>query len=267
MSSNDSHDPFFRVVTSPAFHRDHIADLLAGRCTAIRVSGFMPEAQCEEILQALLRAEFDSYGTERVYPSVMRFGVGVSDHRHEGKVTGSYWPAIEASRKAWSDLALPFDPWEFCRTGLASHWPGTVAVGRREGREMEPGVAREANQGFQVHFDDVTREFSERLLDANLVAQLAFNLYLSVPEEGGETIIWRHRWQPADEAHRLPRSYGYAQTVVGDAEQLEIKSVKGEALLFDPRLFHAVRPSQGERRIALGFAVGLTDTGDLLTWG
>jgi hypothetical protein len=60
---------------------------------------------------------------------------------------------------------------------------------------------------------------------------------------------------------------GYAENVVADAESFELKPSVGEALLFDPRNFYAVRPSRDSRRIALGFSVGLADTGDLLTWG
>jgi pimeloyl-ACP methyl ester carboxylesterase len=41
--------------------------------------------------------------------------------------------------------------------------------------------------GFLVHFDDAAREFSDDLLDEHLVAQFAFNCYLSAPETGGET--------------------------------------------------------------------------------
>ncbi|HET8660242.1 MAG TPA: hypothetical protein VFM55_14745 [Micromonosporaceae bacterium] len=263
----DVHDPFFRAVTSSAFYRDKIADLAAGRCAAIRVPEFMPRSICVEILRALTTAQFDSYGTERVYPPVMRLGVGVSDHRQDGGVADSYWEALESSRKTWLNLGLPFDPFKVCRDGLGAHWPNAVAVGRRGDREMGAGVAREPNQGFQVHYDDALREFAGNLLDANLVAQFAFNLYLSVPEVGGETVVWRHRWHPADETFRLPRSYGYAEGVVAEAESFELKPTVGEALLFDPRNFHAVRPSNGLRRIALGFSVGLSDTGALLAWG
>lgn len=222
---------------------------------------------CEETVRALTSVQFDSYGTERVYPPVMRFGVGVSDHRQDGGVADSYWDALDAGRDAWLSLGLPFDPYQVCRDALAANWPNAVAVGRRDDRAMGSGVAREPNQGFVVHFDDALREFSGNLLDANLVAQFAFNLYLSVPEMGGETVVWRHRWHPADEAFRLPRSYGYAEAVVGEAESFELKPAVGTALLFNPRNFHAVRPSHDSRRIALGFSVGLSDTGELLTWG
>lgn len=267
MSPANSHDPFFVAVTSSAFLRDNIADLAAGRCAALRVPDFLPQSTCEEILHSLTNAQFDSYGAERVYPPVMRLGVGVSDYRCDGRVADTYWEALVEGRKAWRSLGLVFDPFTVCRKALGAHWPRPVAVGRRGGREMGPGVAREPNQGFRVHFDDVLREFSGNLLDANLVAQFAFNLYLSVPLKGGETVVWRHRWQPADETFRLPHSYGYAEAVVGNAEWFELKPQVAEAVLLNPRYFHAVRPSHDSRRIALGFAVGLSDTGELLTWG
>jgi hypothetical protein len=227
----------------------------------------LPRPVCEATLSALTSVDFDTYGTRRVDPPVLRFGVGVSDHRPAGVLLDSYWMALDASRAAWRALRLAVDPFALCRDALGAHWPGHVKVGRHRGRELGAGVAREPNQGFVVHFDDALREFSDDLLDVNLVAQFAFNLYLSVPEAGGETVVWRHRWEPSDEAFRLPCSYGYSDEVVGDAESFELKPAVGQALLFNPRFFHAVRPSEDSRRIALGFSMGLSDTGELLTWG
>lgn len=267
MDSIKTHDPFFAAVTSAKFRRDDIANLAAGRCAAIRVPGFFSPEMCEQTMRALEKVNFDTYDVDRVYPKVMRWGVGVSDHRMDGSVADTYWTAVAGARKRWEQLDLDFDPIACCREALQAAWPHPVRIGRRDGKEMGAAVAREPNDGFQVHFDDALREFSGNLLDANLVAQFAFNLYLSVPERGGETVVWRHRWQPSDESHRLPHSYGYSVDVVGEAERFELKPTAGEALLFDPRNFHAVRPSEGARRVALGFAVGLTDTGELLTWG
>jgi hypothetical protein len=261
------HDPFFCPVTSTAFERDRIADLAAGRCAAIRVPDLLPRAQCERVLGALSAVPFAAYGTKRVNPPVMRFGVGISDHRRDGKVADTYWPALDESNRAWLELGLSFDPFELCRSALGARWPQAVRVGRRDGRELGAGVAREPNQGFIVHFDDANREFSGNLLDVNMVAQFAFNLYLSVPETGGETVVWRHRWAPADERLRLPGSYGYSDHVIGGEECFELKPAVGEALLFDPRNFHAVRPSRDSRRIALGFSLGLADNGELWAWG
>lgn len=267
MASTYVHDPFFHVVTAAGFSRSHITDLASGRCAAVRVPGLFSPSVCDRIAQSLLAADFDSYGAERVQPTVMRFGVGVSDYRVDGGIADAYWPALEASRAAWRTLSLPFDPWEMARHAVGADWPGKVGVGRHGGREMGAGVAREAPQGFLVHYDDAVREFSAPLLDAPLVAQLAFNVYLTVPETGGETVIWRHRWRPADERHRSPGSYGFHPDCVRDDESLMIRPAVGDGLLFDSRNYHAVKPSRGGRRIALGFSLGLADTGDLLAWG
>jgi hypothetical protein len=139
----EMHDPFFFPVAANEFERDHIADLAAGRCAAIRVSGLLTRAQCDQVLGALCAAPFGSYAAKRVYPPVMRFGVGVSDHRREGKVAETYWSAVAQSNSAWQGLGLPFDPFELCRSAIGAQWPHAVCVGRRGGREMGAGVARE----------------------------------------------------------------------------------------------------------------------------
>lgn len=267
MNSVDVRDPFFKAVTSSEFTREQISDLAAGRCAAVQVPDLLPGELCRKTLNALSGVGFDSYGEVRVQPAVMRFGVGVSDHRDKGMVADSYWTAVDRANENWKGLGLPQDPFRACRDALGAQWPQGVAVGRRGGREMAAGVAREPNQGFQVHFDDALREFRGDLLDDTLVAQFAFNLYLSVPESGGETVVWRRRWAPSDEEFRLPRSYGFSESVVEGAESFELKPEVGQALLFDPRNYHAVRPSRGSRRIALGFSVGLSSSGELLTWG
>lgn len=261
------HDPHFRVTTARPLTREHLSDLLVGRSAALRIPHFLTAAVCADVLRALESSPFEAYGRQRVQPPVMRFGVGVSDHRVDGAIAESYWPAVESGRAAWHRLGLPHDPFALCRERLGAHWPGGCSVGRSGGRELAAGVAREPNHGFQVHYDEALREFDGDLLDVPLVAQLAFNLYLSVPDEGGETVVWRRRWHPADESHRLPHSYGYAESVVGDSESLWIRPEVGMALLLDPRNFHAVRASSGARRIALGFSMGLTATGELVTWG
>lgn len=267
MGRTASHDPLFKVVTASSFQRGDIADLAAGRCVAIRVPDFLTESECAKLLESLLKAEFESYGSARVYPQVMRFGIAVSDFMNEGRLSQGYWDALDADASLTERLGLGFDPFSLCQERLGADLPQPVTAGTAAGRAFAPGVFREPNHGFQVHFDDARREFEDDLVDANLVAQFAFNLYLSVPPRGGETVMWRHLWRPEDEAFRLPNSYGYSEAVVGDAESIELKPAAREVLLLNPRYFHAVRPSEGARRISLGFSVGLTDTGQLLTWG
>ncbi|WP_335986958.1 2OG-Fe(II)-dependent halogenase WelO5 family protein [Glycomyces sp. MUSA5-2] len=267
MDATVSHDPLFEIVTSSTIQRNTLADLAAEKIAAIRIPDFLTAQEQQDLLERLLEAEFESYGSERVYPQVMRFGVAVSDYNEHGTLSDRYWEALDSNGDITGRLKLPYDPFRLCRERIGAELPFPVEIGTRRGRSFAPGVFREPNNGFQVHFDDARREFPTNLVDENLIAQFAFNLYLSVPEEGGETVIWRHHWMPEDESHRLPNSYGYAETVVARAESLEIRPNVGDVLLLNPRFFHAVRPSRGARRISLGFSLGLTDDGRLLTWG
>ncbi|MFJ9417354.1 hypothetical protein ACIRPT_24690 [Streptomyces sp. NPDC101227] len=87
---------------------------------------------------------------------------------------------------------------------------------------------------------------------------------MSVPHEGGETRVWRRRWQPVDEAHQ--HAYGYRPAVVEGQQELRLAPRLGEGLLFNPGNFHAVEPNPDGCRIAFAFFVGLTSTGHLVYW-
>lgn len=259
-------DPLFTQVVSDAFRRELIADLSASKIAVVRVPNAVPAEICETIAEDLQRIGLDTYDTRRVYPTVFKFGASLNDFRHEQSIAAEYWAAVQESGMRWKSLNVHPDPFVICRTLLAYEWPGRVEIGRRDGRIMSPGIIREINFGLQVHFDDVSREYGGKLFDANLTAQFAFNLYLVVPSDGGELVLWRHRWQPTDEESHMPDGYGYQESVVKYNQSLTLKPHVGEAILFDPRNYHTVLPCYNGRRLSLGFFVGLSDEGDLQVW-
>ncbi|MGW0886119.1 hypothetical protein [Streptomyces sp. NPDC002671] len=97
-----------------------------------------------------------------------------------------------------------------------------------------------------------------------MLAQLAFNVWVSVPPTGGATTVWRHRWEPTDEQHR--QAYGYRPEAVAHCQHVDLTPHTGDALLFNPANFHAVEPNPTGRRIAFAFFLGLTTTGQLIAW-
>jgi hypothetical protein len=89
-------------------------------------------------------------------------------------------------------------------------------------------------------------------------------MFVSVPEYGGETYVWRHRWQPEDERHRL--RFGYKNAAVASRSRIAVTPQLGDAVFFDSRNYHQVRPSTGGRRVSLSFFLGMTTRGHLLIW-
>jgi hypothetical protein len=147
---------------------------------------------------------------------------------------------------------------------LGSAWGAAVAPATIGGRAVFGGTLREINAGALIHYDDINREFPAGLFDQGIVAQLAFNVWVTVPTAGGATTVWRHRWEPADEQHR--QAYGYQPETVQHCQHVSLAPEPGDGLLFNPANFHAVEPNPTGRRIAFAFFLGLTPTGQLIAW-
>ncbi|GAA1501636.1 hypothetical protein GCM10009760_64580 [Kitasatospora kazusensis] len=259
-------DPLFTAVNAAAFTDRHIANLAAGTLAAVRVPGFLDRSTCASALSALDRLPTADYDPARVPTPIVRFGPALNDYRdHDGALdTDRYWRDAEAARAAWQRAGLRPDPIAVSLARLGSAWGAAVASATIGGRAVFGGTLREINAGALIHHDSITREFSAGLFDQEVVAQLAFNVWVTVPDAGGATTVWRHRWEPADEQYR--QAYGYRPEAVEDCQRVSLAPERGDALLFNPANFHAVEPNPGGRRIAFAFFLALTTTGQLIAW-
>ncbi|MFD0853045.1 2OG-Fe(II) oxygenase, partial [Actinomadura adrarensis] len=143
-------------------------------------------------------------------------------------------------------------------------WGGPVTAATSRGRAMFSGMIREIREGAKLHFDEITREFPG-ILDHTPASFLSINWYLSMPEKGGETSVYRHPWHPRDE--RFRDGYGYLEDVVAGDPVATVRPETGDALIFDTRNLHLVRPVAGQgRRVSLSFFLGITGSGALQLW-
>ncbi|KUM95739.1 proline hydroxylase [Streptomyces yokosukanensis] len=259
-------DPLFTALDTEAFTDRHLANLAAGTLAAARVPSFLDTPTCRAALNALDRLPTADYDPTRVPTPIVRFGPALNDYRDpDGRLdAGRYWRAAEAARAAWHRAGLRPDPVSVAMARLGSAWGAALVPATIDGRAVFGGTLREINAGALIHYDDINREFPTGLFDQDIVAQLAFNVWVTVPAEDGATTVWRHRWQPDDEQHR--DAYGYRPAAVGHCQQVSLTPELGDGLLFNPANFHAVEPNPGGRRIAFAFFLGLTTTGQLITW-
>lgn len=259
-------DPLFTAVEVPEFTDRHLANLAAGTVAAVRVPRFLDAAACRAALGAVDRLPTGDYDPSRVPTRIVRFGPALNDFRGpDGRLDGDrYWVAAEVARLAWQQAGLRPDPVAVSLARLGSAWGAAVIPATIGGRPAFGGTLREINAGALIHFDDINREFPAGVFDQEVVAQLAFNVWVEVPVSGGGTSVWRHRWEPADERSR--EAYGFGPSTVGGCQRVSQVPELGDGLLFNPANFHAVDPNPGERRIAFAFFLGLTTTGQLIAW-
>ncbi|WP_239336030.1 hypothetical protein [Frankia sp. CiP3] len=196
---------------------------------------------------------------------IARFGPALNDYRaSDGVLDERYWQAANAARVAWTAARLRPDPVAIALARLGAAWGSAIAPATIGGRPVFGGTLREINAGALVHFDEVVREYPDGLFDQQVIAQLAFNLWVAGPDFGGEATIWRRRWQPEDETHRT--DYGYIPAIVQGCQQVSLCSSAGDALLFNAANLHAVAANPVQRRVAFAFFLGLTVTGTLVFW-
>lgn len=259
-------DPLFRALDAPEFTDRHLANLAAGTVAAVRVPQFLDASACEAALAAVDRLPTADYDPARVPTRIVRFGPALNDYRRgDGTLDADrYWVAAEAARLAWQQAGLRPDPIAVSLARLGSAWGAAVSPATIGGRPVFGGTLREINGGALIHYDDVNREFPGGVFDQHVVAQLAFNVWVAAPEQGGVTSVWRRRWHPGDEAHR--DAYGYTAAVVEGWQEVQHRPQLGDGLLFNPNNFHAVQANPGQRRIAFAFFLGLTITGQLIAW-
>ena len=165
-------------------------------------------------------------------------------------------------------FALAFDPIERLIAALEPHVDGPVGVAAEpEGSAYFAGIIRKSNDGLALHADFAPYQAPGYMVD-RVDAQLAWNLYVEAPAEGGVTTLHDAAWtwsrsRPGEVAdnYPLPRS------AVDGARTFSFKPEPGEAWLFNTRNPHEVSGvrSAGDR-IAIACFVGRLPDGSLVLW-
>jgi hypothetical protein len=83
--------------------------------------------------------------------------------------------------------------------------------------------------------------------------QLSAVLSLQKPESGGELVIYRRGWTPADDALKKQGTLGYPEQLVAGADACIVEAQEGDLYIFNAGFFHEIRASYGPRlRVTLG---------------
>jgi hypothetical protein len=255
----------FDAVVAPRLTGPDLVRLGAGVLGAVQVPGFFTAAECAAIMDGLETCVLGSYDEHLVQPRISKLGPAAFDHYADGALGDAYWQHAEQSARSRSRLLAGNDPLTAALDRIGSAWAGPVHPLTVDGRPMFAGMIREMSGGAGIHYDELAREFPGGA-DEVPAFQLAFNCYLAMPQAGGELDVFRRRWMPSDERHR-GGSYWYPEWLLAGEDSISVSAEVGDAVFFDPRHYHRIRPPRGAgRRVTLSFFLGLSASGDLLVW-
>lgn len=225
-------------------------------CLALKISGFYPKDIAQKLATTIEQANA-LYGYSFA-PDVLKSSLTFSETDSE-ELRRTYFdnaiPQIECTRRFFYPYYTPID---LLRLKLQEEYPDGAELMTLDGRKMFSGLLRAFHPGVGAEpHQDVLYWDSDYHPNAMLDNQLAANIYLNTPNEGGELELWNHKCQSKQEYNNLknPNSYGLDQAKLGSSELL-ISPEPGDLILFESNRVHAVRPGKGSLRVTMSTFIG-----------
>lgn len=246
------------TTSASEFSARHLVDLLKGDCHAVRIPEFLSGAELDGLRERFVgRTDHGPLGTDGQF---RRIGYAFSETTSADERT-AYFDAARPNIGKLRDIAGPYAyPSDKLRLLLDETWPAGAGLLRDGNRPFFVGVTRYQAGGVDLepHTDNVARNLPQDF-PVTILRQLSVNVYLDMPDVGGELQIWPEYPDEADYQSRSgDRLYGLDRSSVGDPGLVVTPRV-GDAIFIDPRRVHAVGPSRDRPRITVGMFVGVPE--------
>ena len=241
------------------FSNSSLVALIENRIPAVRIKSFAKAHEIDTLVTGLLEYACRTSSIEQV----TRLGIS------------QYEQGIRASKDNYFKLARRHAP-QFAQLYTRSFSPVQRLINQLEtkgfnaGTMSEPGMGKyfAGNGKLRIGYSPIHVDFapqdSANWAIAEASAQLAWNLYLRVPPEGGELLLWDKQWQPEDDRHQIDDNYFYDDAVVHDARMVRVSVTPGEVIIINSRNFHAV--SKARDRLAFGSFISVFEGNRLRLW-
>ncbi|MFD0319270.1 2OG-Fe(II) oxygenase [Streptomyces flavalbus] len=241
-------------TTRTLTHAD-IRSVIDGTCLAVHLPGFVPRVALEKAREKLF--DHPERGDLSQAAEFKRVGFAFSEISDEAS-RDRYYAQARPNIQRMRDLFAPYSaPSDVLRLLLEEAWGPGAGLLHIDGRKAFIGICRYQDKDVDLnpHTDALERNLPAESRHT-LKAQLSVNVYIDIPETGGELELWGVE-PTADEYDRLrgQRTWGIDRDRLGPPRTV-FKPAPGDLLLLNPRQIHAVRPSHDRPRITLGHFIG-----------
>lgn len=245
------------VLIRDRLREDDLLALMAGEIVAIRIKDYFPAHRCAEIADRLVASRL--YGRYINANAIGRVGQAFFESQADEKSRARYerdateW--IKELRERCDPYLTPVDKF---RLELDEAWTAGARVATMGQRKMFAGLARHFAEGSEAepHQDVFAWDAPGKPEAMALKGQLAWNTYLTIPEKGGELVLWdvalsREQY----DRQRVPKSYGVGRETLPEPVAV-LKPEQGEMILFNAGRVHAVAKIEVGSRVTWSAFVG-----------
>jgi len=224
---------------------------------AIHVKGFCPD----EVAQKAARKAIDhpalGHYHKKYTSSVGRVYMPHIDTKWDPEQIAVYHdvaiPSIHDVRSMFSPYISPVDR---IRLLLQELWPAGANLLRLRGRACFVGAVRvfqPTTSEFYPHNDRIDQETDAPEI-VDFTEQFVANIYLQVPDEGGDLQLWLRDPDP-DEKQRILEVEGLEPETI-EPPVHTIHPEAGDLIVFSSQMLHAVTPVAGKHRVGMAAFIG-----------
>ncbi|PNE40118.1 2OG-Fe(II) oxygenase [Streptomyces noursei] len=217
---------------------------------AIHVRGYYPVDISEKVAQQAINHQALGHYHKQHTSSVGRVYMPHIDTKWDPELTNKYHdqaqPAIEDVRSMFHPYLSPVDR---VRLELQELWPAGANLMRLRGRSCFVGAFRvfqPQTSEFYPHNDAIDQETDAPEIEG-ILNQLVANIYLQVPDEGGNLQLWMR--EPTEEETKTILDVEGLEPDTVEPPVVEIHPEAGDLIIFSPRMLHAVTAGQGKHRV------------------
>jgi hypothetical protein len=224
---------------------------------AIHVAGFYPRDIAERAAQTAIGHRALGHYHKKFTSSVGRVYMPHIDTKWDPAQIAKYHDEALASihevRASFYPYLCPID---HLRLLLQELWPGGANLLRLRGRACFVGAFRvfqPTTSEFYPHNDRIDQETDAPEI-AGMIEQLVANVYLQVPNDGGDLQLWLR--DPTEDERRVILDVEGIDPSDIEPPRLTIHPEPGDLIIFSSAMLHAVVPAHGTHRVGMAAFIG-----------
>ena len=259
--------PSSKIISGPVLTHEMLSAVVSGRALACAIDGFTDQKTCQTLTHRLLNeSNYEYYGYAK--GSVGRVGFSfseiVSPETHK-KYYSEARASIDFIRALCGNIPSPIDQF---RLKLQEAWKyGANFEMLHPDEQMFVGLCRviEANKSILPHQDMISWYDKHSEASMKILKQLTMNIYLQVPETGGDLELWSWGFKDQKDYQALAGdSYGIEKSKLPPPD-LVIKPKEGQLIIFNPGNLHCIATGSAPRLTMSSF-LGYHGEKKPLTW-
>lgn len=244
-------------------NQSSITKLLNRKIDVIHIEGFYPRELSKIFAEKI--TSHPKLGYYKKQNTVGRLGMGYIDVEKTPEFAKQYHN--EAVDSIWliRDLIYPYiSPIDHLRLILQEIWPAGANIEHIKNQKCFVGSCRVFSPGVKLrpHTDKLARLLIDG--ETDIEGQLTANIYLEMPEEGGEIELWLS--EPTKDQDRVIEALDGVDRQEMGPPQLLIKPSIGDLVIFNAGLMHNVTLGKGKHRVSISSFIGYRGQHSPLTY-